>query len=546
MHQVFFTLAFLFVVASGNQFLEPRDHVHEKDIQASLLAEVEATSGPGSASSRVRLLETLLTPMYAALPKNQHGNLVNSTVRYALNRLFILRHGWHIRGLDQQTPSSNITSTAGVLKDHVAAYIQDIFEQRLGDKGVGLQELAVMAATMEQLIHKETVGKLGEAYGINDILPTETVNQKQANKLLDTYMAGFIIGQNITRLNSFSIGLFLDKMPILFRSWDDTKTLVRSIRSNVTGDPSDFDFGMLARVAEVVGEEFGTFQDTECRQLKNFLIKSESRVAGRVRLADFYKIGLESREGWQFEESTAYLRMLGSLDESVPNDPSIIIPNYLYSRSNCVASSGYYAVCCKNECEGLFGHIEQKIISSEATPSEIIPIIENLPSSTVKSPRQLTPTLMKRLDEISSKHGGIVPLHGRLFAQWMHLAYPRECPYPHLSGTTSQMKDREFDVKSGSSALATQEEMLQIASQATDSMSGEEEYDENGECSLWSPEEELLVERSTALEQPRSPFAILRPVVLVALIGALATSLAKSFKSASMAGDSVGYEKIFV
>ena len=36
------------------------------------------------------------------------------------------------------------------------------------------------------------------------------------------------------------------------------------------------------------------------------------------------------------------------------------------------------------------------------------------------------------MEQVASHHGGKVPLHGRLFAQWLHHAFPRECPYPHV------------------------------------------------------------------------------------------------------------------
>merc|ERR1711862_713937 len=26
--------------------------------------------------------------------------------------------------------------------------------------------------------------------------------------------------------------------------------------------------------------------------------------------------------------------------------------------------------------------------------------------------------------------GGVVPLHGRAFSQWMHFVFPHDCPYP--------------------------------------------------------------------------------------------------------------------
>ena len=32
----------------------------------------------------------------------------------------------------------------------------------------------------------------------------------------------------------------------------------------------------------------------------------------------------------------------------------------------------------------------------------------------------------------SPRNGGEVPLHGLLFAQWLHYAFPNECPHPRV------------------------------------------------------------------------------------------------------------------
>ena len=122
-------------------------------------------------------------------------------------------------------------------------------------------------------------------------------------------------------------------------------------------------------MAERVGEHFGAFQDHECKQMKDSLVKIEDSGTGRVLLSDFYKPGLDGQ--WQFQESVAYLRQLGALDESNPSRPSVIIANYLNSPTNCIASSSFYSVCCMDECEGLLGHLEQKIAAPEATSTHI-------------------------------------------------------------------------------------------------------------------------------------------------------------------------------
>jgi hypothetical protein len=542
-----FNLVAFAVLCRGSEFLQAKskgrkEHVSEDDIRASLLAEVESTTFTGNAANRVRLLEAIMKPMYVALPKNEHGNLGHSTVRYALHRLFNLRHGWHIAGLGRHAETANLTSPVGVLKDQVPAYIQNIFEKRLGDKGLGLQELSVMAATMEHLIHQEAVGKLGDVYNLYDILPTEAVNETKADELLDTYMMLYIIGGKIPKVDLTEAVALTEGMPEIFSGWRETQALVRRFRSNLTSDPQSpgrgrlsFDFRELSQVVAVVGEEYGTFQDIDCRNLKHILMGMEFRGTGRIKLPDFYKPSLDDMDGnWQFQENVGYLRVLGALDESDPDDVSVIIANYLHSQANCIATSGFYSVCCKDECEGLLGHVEEKLAAPEASATTISAIVQNLPSSTVSSPRDLSPTLLKRLDQIATEHGGTVPIHGRLFAQWMHHAYPRECPFPHLSGTASQLEGQDYNVGSiedpdGLNHLATEEEMRQIVSSAKDitELAGSSE-----ELLTWSHDEELLIERARPPSSVGSSgFVLLRPIMLMVLVVSLALSLVQAFRA---------------
>jgi hypothetical protein len=531
----------------ANEFLkatpkELHERVSEEDIQTSLLEEVEGTLGAGTAANRLRLLEAVLKPMYDALPKNEHGNLGHSVVRYALHRLFVLRHGWNIKGLGRQE-DSNITSPAGILKDHVPSYIQAIFEKRLGDKGLGLHDLAVMASTLEHLINKEAVTKLGHVYKVFKTFPTKKVSETVANEMLDTYMMAHILGENLTNLTLFEARSLNDDMPELFLGWRDTQKFVRRIRSNITqnslGSSPALDFSSLAKVVKAVGEEFGSFQDMECRQLKNALTRMEFAGSGRVKLSDFYKPSLDGH--WQFEESVPYLRQLGALDESDPNAMSVIIVNYLHSQTNCVASSGYYSVCCKDECESLMGQLEEQIAAPEATPSAIVGIVENIGSSTVSNARNISLKMLQYLDDIASLHDGVVPLHGRLFAQWMHHAYPRECPYPHKSGTTRQQTGEEWLLESGMESLATEKEMSDFAKNSVSSPV------EGVEGTMpWSTEEELLVCREKAIAAPVSLFARVRPVVLFALVGLIAYGLVQNFKAAAVTGKDAGNLKYIV
>merc|ERR1719155_240401 len=97
----------------------------ENEIKSTLLTEVEGGLGT-SAGSKVLEFEGILKSVYKALPKNEHGGLSHATVRYALHRIFVQRHGWFIQGLDRGDQSWNESEAgpAGILTDQVPAYIQ--------------------------------------------------------------------------------------------------------------------------------------------------------------------------------------------------------------------------------------------------------------------------------------------------------------------------------------------------------------------------------------------------------------------------------------
>merc|ERR1719210_1232467 len=106
------------------------------------------------------------------------------------------------------------------------------------------------------------------------------------------------------------------------------------------------------------------------------------------------------------------------------------------------------------------GDLESKVGTFSATPGRIAELVGNLASETVAAPRQLPETLLSRLDQVAAHNGGEVPLHGRLFAQWMHHAYPLDCPFPHEAGTLNPQTHEEW-IQAEGDAQMTDEEITQ-------------------------------------------------------------------------------------
>jgi len=304
-----------------------------------------------------------------------------------------------------------------------------------------------------------------------------------------------------------------------------------------------------------VGDRYGRWQDHECRTLKDMLVDMEDKGtggAGRVRLADFYSGALYQGK-WQFCESTEYLRKLGALDESDPENLRVIIPNYVNGPSNCVASSSYYSVCCVNECEEILSHMETKIAAPDATPTEIARIIAQLPSATLEGNRTLSPWLLRRLDEVADHHGGLVPLHGRLFAQWLHYAYPRECVYPHVVGATSPQTADQFVREHRRDYAANKSEMNSVIEMPEPHRKRAEETGDieevlQLESAMWTMTEELVVLRvqasiPTRLTQSVQPW--LRGLAFALAVVSAAVSLARSVDG-KLSSAPQGSEKYFV
>merc|ERR1719414_445220 len=137
-------------------------------------------------------METLvnaLKPMFTSLPKNEYGKLGHDVVRYALHRYFNNRHGWFVRGLEPGNATWSMPPNAFpgtiFIKEWVPSFLQETLEQRPGGaSGADIHDLAVLAATMEDLINKETRDKLSLAYSAEEISVSATLNKTDADAVV--------------------------------------------------------------------------------------------------------------------------------------------------------------------------------------------------------------------------------------------------------------------------------------------------------------------------------------------------------------------------
>merc|ERR1719214_211287 len=227
--------------------------------------------------------------------------------------------------------------------------------------------------------------------------------------------------------------------------------------------------------------------------MKEALVQRDVHGSGRIKLADFYRKLGDGK--WQFMEPTEYLRQLGALDESSPSvGPQVLIPNYITGLSNCINSAPYYSICCLNDCDQIYQNLEASIPSPTASPSEIVKVVESMPHYDEPT---ISAALRTKLDEVAQTHNGQVPLHGRLIAQWLHFAFPHECPYPHEIGTISPKNPDQWRAERGDEADSVSDDEMK---QLIEMDAGFRPVSAEDAMMSWTPTE-LLLEASTPSDE---------------------------------------------
>jgi len=456
------------------------------DVEEALRNELDAQE----AIPKLRLakFESALAPLVQTLPKNRYGKMDHTTVQYALRRFFLDRHGWQLRGLHrlaaeevadekeaqeeskrqeqkrqeeqelekktkksqvrgqykgtttaaketgpQSTPSNDEDDRQGGA--WVTGFLQSKFEERVGVEGADLHSVAALAASLEDLVRHEFSERMRMVYSAHGTDVAEKLSFTEATDRLMTFFVGFLVAGNFSADSYEDLIEKRARFPTMYKDFDDAKDWFDERVSEELGSEiysfygRKYSFAEVDAVATNIGDNYYDFNERDCQNMKTTLASLEGRKPGRARLSTFYNMTRYSH--WRFTEKASYLKALGALDDTDPSTPMVIIPNYALAQANCLEASHLYSICCRNACESLMGSLEQELALSAASPSAIIDVVSKLSSDTIQAPRELSQSLQERLLEIADLHKGEVPLHGRLFAQWMHHAFPLECPYPH-------------------------------------------------------------------------------------------------------------------
>jgi len=199
------------------------------DVEGTLFDELTAVFRPSAKKERLQTLEQALRPMYVSLPKDGNGHLRHSVVRYALHRLFLQLHGWFIRGLEPAGDTWHNKS----MKEWVPSYLQGFLERHLGERGFTLSETAVVAATLEDLIHKEAIERLEGIYKILGFSIQDDLDAQQATLLVNAYMMTYITGSKADAQNAAELSKELRAFYKSYTDWVSNERWLRQPHQRV-------------------------------------------------------------------------------------------------------------------------------------------------------------------------------------------------------------------------------------------------------------------------------------------------------------------------
>jgi len=431
--------------AGSSSGQNPSLRVATQEVELSLQSSMEAMlrGGRTPAASRLAGIEASIWQTFRALPKNSAGRLAPRAVRYLVHGYFAKEHGWLIKGLEPHGMQANVSEVheVGILQDQAPALVEALLEARRSDRGLALNDVVVMVAALEKMIFGESVKLLEAAYHLNSLPINGAMAEEELHEVLRSYLLIFQMGLRGNLTDASKHQAMKRKLARMGSVWmtlvDFEEDAVRNFGFSRRHGTNPFTaphytFESASHIVEDLAQSYGKWQNYECRQMKEELIGLDADGDGRVPLGRFY--AQPETANYQFTETADYLRTIGALDETSGGDPRVRIANYMLGPSNCIASSSYYSVCCLSECEAIMNELEEKVRAPTAPAAQLLGVVANLTSSSYapEAPRRLSDDLEGKMHAIAERHGGEVPLHGRLFAQWLHSAFPQECPYPHV------------------------------------------------------------------------------------------------------------------
>eukprot|EP00928_Gymnodinium_smaydae_P053122 TRINITY_DN3718_c0_g1_i4.p1 TRINITY_DN3718_c0_g1~~TRINITY_DN3718_c0_g1_i4.p1 ORF type:complete len:615 (-),score=105.14 TRINITY_DN3718_c0_g1_i4:402-2246(-) len=419
------------------------DPIKESDVQQSLANAIDAGNVMGQ--KRLAELAAAMRPLFNALPKGHDGLLSYQTSRYAIHRHMMQERSWFIRGLESSDAAS--VHRHSIDSEWVVSYVHGLVLQRSTAVGTSLPDLALIVATLEDLVLFDMKKRLNATYVYLGMSASEPQTKPLVQCAFEAFMFYTLAFDNIgtfANRDPFSLPGDLSisdrraelcgsaLLPQISKE-PEIAQWANSVLDAVGDEPGDLmSFTQASAFAYKFLTDYSPLQERDCHELKEVLVslegKTEVSKPGRVDVKSYHDAG--DIGDFRFRETVEDLRSSGVLDES-SETPYIVVSNYVGARTNCVESSGLFAFCCKVECDAILSNLELHLESSAAPASAIQAALA------LAAPEAASAEALERLVSLEEAHHGVVPIHSSAFALWLHQMYPRECPQPHPHRSSS-------------------------------------------------------------------------------------------------------------
>lgn len=396
-------------------------------------------------------LETMIRPMYEALPRGAGGLPEASGVRYLARRFLARQSGLSVSGLDL-VPAHAGPNASGM----AAARAQELLRAPAGlpaadaaalaavlggavGRGFGLREAAQFVHAVELIVSNANIVLMRKAHTFS-----KRASGKVSPKLpmlLRAYAVLYMAGDHA---DSIITANGVDPLKLLEHEVSD---LQMRLRGGVGLEPLEqllaAAAGDAARSGRVGGakaregmrrlrERLDGRHARECGQFHSTLKSMDPKGTGQVQFVTSYGT---SKHDWALLETPEYLRALGALEERSSRGvgPGVLIPNYVVGMSGCrVQPDRLSMVCCPDKCESeVLPRLEAVVGGHRASPKQVWlatrPVLQAEGARSAAALRALSAELRELALRSRDRR---LAVHGRRLAGWLHRAFPHTCRKP--------------------------------------------------------------------------------------------------------------------
>eukprot|EP00930_Biecheleria_cincta_P099141 TRINITY_DN90787_c0_g1_i1.p1 TRINITY_DN90787_c0_g1~~TRINITY_DN90787_c0_g1_i1.p1 ORF type:complete len:530 (+),score=102.21 TRINITY_DN90787_c0_g1_i1:61-1650(+) len=428
-------------------------------LERALIVEIEsalAGNHTGFDAARIRSLEQELKPIFETLPHERSSGdalagLGLASARYLLHQHFLREHAWYVRGLNPAGDGRKPPSAKEELRSRVAGHLLEVLENKVGKDGLNLKMLAVFVATLEFLIHGDQRERLKQAWLVHSLKAEGTADADTSSSVLRVFMAHYVFtSQKVDSGYVLTLDKGLDEVSTISRiygGWPNINSFIHGevAKRKAKRASGELTFEDVSEAADQVLLNFQEVSGAMCRDMEKTFTALHGGMNGSVRHADL----INSELGSLFREPKEYLVSLGALDETLPDGPHLLMPNYMLGPSNCDGTTSFYDLCCPNDCEAHKMQLERALMEAGNPLESVKTVVQQRLASTIPD------DLLKHLHSLVQANQGQLLIHGRGFAEWLHKVFPRECPKPREADFKGMAGDTVPDANTDFQATAT-------------------------------------------------------------------------------------------